>query len=696
MTLAELKTSLSEKRYDAVEGAFAEALLDPVPNAEFLREAVRGLGRVAPQKSRLQSLATDADAVLRSLPGLEAARLRWEILREAVKAGATPTTTDGFHRLFESALSAAHPDAPSLPALLGHFKVRDAKSPGDGMARLEKVEKWLPFETGRVFTMAGRGPGKVVETNFQLDAVRVDFEKAKGISIPIGVAAKSLLPLPDGHFLRDKLLAPEALAARAEADPADTLRHLLESEGKSLTLTEVKEAFLSLVPEERWTSFWTAARKHPQVLVHGSGKNARIEWSRSAEAAEDKLLAKFEKSSLEEQVDFYRKHGRRSPELATKLAACLAAEVRRFRASDPAAAFEIAVAIEGAPGVDLGFDIEELVPESPVPFLSQVPDRLARERALEIHARRFPHRATEALAEWFFREDDVRTLEVIDRRLREMAPQERETLHDRLLKNPRHGPKAFFWYAQRAAEDDAFRARLSSAVLGRLVDAVGWSELAGVRTKLKEMFERTGLAASWLVKQATQEEARLFLEALHRHHDLEPHRVRALVAAAEMRYPELRKKTEDETFFVTVESIEEKRRELDQILKVEIPENTKGIQQAAQEGDLSENFEYKARRDRQQLLSARAGVLQEQLSQARPLDPAAVDPSEVRPGTRVTVSGDSGQRALTLLGPWDSRPEEGIYSYLSELGKALLGKRPGDGTIVLGERVVIRKIETWR
>lgn len=696
MTLADLKTSLSEKRYDAVEGAFAEALLDPLPNAEWLLSAVRGLGRVAPQKSRLQALATDADSVLRAVPGAEAARLRWELLKEAVKAGATPTTTDGFHRLFESALSGAYPEAASLPALLGHFKFRDAKTPADGMARLEKLEKWVPFEVGRVFTMAGRGPGKVVGTNFQLDAVRFDFEKAKGISIPIGVAAKSLVPLPEGHFLRDKLLAADRLAARAEADPADALRHLLESEGKALTLSEVKEAFAGLVPEERWTAFWTAARKHPQVLVHGSGKSARIEWSHSAEAAEDKLLAKFEKSTLEDQVDFYRKHGRRSAELSAKLAGCLAAEARRFRATDPAAAFEIAVVIDGAPGVDLGFDLEELVPENLVPFLSKVPDRLARERALDAHVRRFPHRAAEALAEWFFREDDVRTLEAIDRRLREIAPEDRETLHDRLLKNPRHGPKAFFWYAQKAAEEDAFRARLGPAVLGRLLDAVGWNELAGVRTKLKEMFDRTGLAASWLVKQASVDEARLFLEALHRHHDLEPHRVRALVSAAEMRFPELRKKTEDETVFATVEAIEAMRRELDQILKVEIPENTKGIQQAAQEGDLSENFEYKARRDRQQLLSARAGKLQEQLAHARPLDPAAVDPSEVRPGTRVTVSGDSGQRVLTLLGPWDSRPDDGVYSYLSDLGKALLGKRPGDSAIVLGERIEIRKIEAWK
>lgn len=695
-TLADLKTLLAEKRFDQVEAAFREALLDAVANAEGLLAVCRALARVPAQKNRLQSMSTAADAALKGASGPQAARLRWELLKEAVKAGATPTTADGFHRLFESALAGAYPGCASLQSLLGHFKVREATTPLDGMARLEKVEKWLPFEPGKVFAMAGRGPGKVVETNFQLDAVRIDFEKAKGISIPIGVAAKGLVPLPEGHFLREKLVDPAGLAARAEADPASALKHLLGSSGKPLTVSEVKEAFAGVVPEERWSSFWTAARKHPNVVVHGAGKNAPVEWTATAEAAEDKLLAKFEKSTLVEQVDFFRKHGKRSADLAAKLARFLAEEARRCVESDPAGAFEIGVVVEGTPGVTLGFDLDALVPERAVPFLAKISDRVSRERALEIHARRFPAANPALLAAWLLQEEDVRTLDAVDRRLRESDPAGREELVDRLLKNPRQGPRAFYWWAQKAAEDEAARARLTGAVLSRLLDAVGWAELSPVRTKMKEMFDRTGLAAQWLVKQATVDEARAFLEALHRHHDLELHRVRALISAAEMRFPELRRKAEEETFFATEEAIEAKRQELDQILKVEIPENTKGIQQAAQEGDLSENFEYKARRDKQQLLSARAGQIQSQLSLARPLDPTAIDASEVRPGTRVTLRSGAGERSLTLLGPWDSAPERGVYSYLSDLGKALLGKRPGDAAVLLGEEVVVERVEVWR
>ncbi len=318
-----------------------------------------------------------------------------------------------------------------------------------------------------------------------------------------------------------------------------------------------------------------------------------------------------------------------------------------------------------------------------------------REKALELVARQRPEDAPAILAEWVFKEEDGRTIEWIDRKLAEMAPDARERVHAKILSSPRTGPRAFVWFAQKAAQDEALRARLTPQIMGRLLDAISWDELGTLKSKVREMFDRTGLAAAWLVKQATLEDARAFLESLARHNLLEKIRRDGLVAAAEMRFPDLRKSAED-TFFVTAEAIEAKRHELDHILKVEIPENTKGIALAAAEGDLSENFEYRARRDKQQLLSARAGKLQEELSRARPLNPATVDATEVRPGTRVTLRLASGTRTLTLLGPWDSKPEAGIYSYLSEAGQALLGKTPGETLTLFGESAVVETIERWR
>ena len=697
VSLATLNSYFTTKRYDLVESAFREALIDPLPNAELLLAAVRGLARSPhSQKGRLQEVAGAAEAALKDQalePGI--GPLRWALLKEAVRAGATPSTPDGFHKLFEDALVAAYPEAPSLNALLGRFKFREAKEPADGLSRLEKLEKWIPFEVGSCFVMPGHGAGKVVERNFALDAVRLDFEGARGVSIPIGVAAKNLQALPEGHFLREKLSDPAALARAVAHDPADAVRRLVASLGRAVTLTELKESMKGLVSDDAWSSWWTAARKNPQVVVHGSGKNASVEWSASAGAADATLLAKFEKAPLSERIDLFRKNHKRSPELAAAMAKALAAEAEKLEDEDPARAFEIAVLVQRVPGVELALAVETHVLEKPLTLLPQLADRTMREKALELVVTRRPEEAPAILHDWFFKEEDGRTIEWMDRSLLQLSAEARDRTHSKILSSPRAGPRAFVWYAQKAGEDEALRARLNAQIMGRLLDAVSWDELGTLRTKVREMFDRTGLAAAWLVKQASLEEARAFLEALSRHNELEKIRRDGLVAAAEMRFPELRTAAAD-TFFVTPESIERKRQELDRILKVEMPENTKGIAIAAAEGDLTENFEYKARREKQQLLSARAGKLQDELSRARPIDPAAIDGSDVRPGARVTLSLPSGRKTVTLLGPWDSRPEEAIYSYLSDAGKALLGKMVGETVDFLGEPAVVETIDPWR
>ncbi len=697
MNLTELSSLLSEKKLDVVENAVKDALLEAEANADLLVAAFRGLARSSGQKGRLQGLATLADATLRG-PGTspEAARLRWTLLKEACRAGATPSSTDGFHKMFEEAIRAAYPDSPSLTTLLGRFRFREAKEPLDGLARVERAEKWLPFEVGRCFFMPGRGAGKVVEMNFALDAVRVDFEKSIGVSIPIGVAAKSLSPLPEGHFLHEKLTAREALGALVLADPSEGLRRLLDSFGRPLPLAEVKEAVVGLVPEERWTSWWTAARKSPHVVLHGSGKSASVEWTHTTQAADAAILAKFEKAhSPEARLDFFRKNAKRDAALAVRMAAKLAEDARAVRAGNPPLAYELAVAVEKVEGIDLGFSPEDLVPDAPLPMLGRIEDRLSRERFLEGLLSTRPVDGARLVAEWFFREEDARTLDLIDRRLAEVDPATREATLDKLLKSPRSGPKAFLWFGLRAAQDDGFRARLTPTVLARLLDAASWEDLGGGRARIRELFDRTGMAAAWLVKQATLEEAQQFLQALDRHNELEPHRRAALFSAAEMRFPDLRKGG-DENFFVTEEALEGKKKELEKLVQVDIPENTKGLAIARAEGDLSENFEYQARKQRQQDLGVRVARLQDELSKARVLDPDTVDVSEVRPGTRVTLRLLGGTRAVTLLGPWDSKPELEIYSYLADASKGLLGRKVGDRVSFLGDEGLIDSIEVWQ
>ena len=73
-----------------------------------------------------------------------------------------------------------------------------------------------------------------------------------------------------------------------------------------------------------------------------------------------------------------------------------------------------------------------------------------------------------------------------------------------------------------------------------------------------------------------------------------------------------------------------------------------------------------------------------------------MDVSEVRIGTRVRLSGKDGSRMMTILGPWESKPEEDVISYESEQAMSLLGKKVGDEISLAGETWRIEAIEPWR
>ena len=96
-------------------------------------------------------------------------------------------------------------------------------------------------------------------------------------------------------------------------------------------------------------------------------------------------------------------------------------------------------------------------------------------------------------------------------------------------------------------------------------------------------------------------------------------------------------------------------------------------------GDLRENFEYKSARQRHEYLNARAATLNADLPRVRLIEPGGMDTSEVRIGTRAPPrrGRGGGKRVMTILGPWESKPEEDVISYESDLAKDLLGRKPG-------------------
>jgi transcription elongation factor GreA len=131
--------------------------------------------------------------------------------------------------------------------------------------------------------------------------------------------------------------------------------------------------------------------------------------------------------------------------------------------------------------------------------------------------------------------------------------------------------------------------------------------------------------------------------------------------------------------YMTRDGMERLRAEHDRIVNQDLPTNAAEIARAREFGDLRENAEYHAARERQSLLQARADAIKADLTRAVPITREIVRTDAVSVGTRVRLRDRGGEeRTYTLLGPPDAAAERGVISYLTPLGQALMGRRPGD------------------
>lgn len=120
--------------------------------------------------------------------------------------------------------------------------------------------------------------------------------------------------------------------------------------------------------------------------------------------------------------------------------------------------------------------------------------------------------------------------------------------------------------------------------------------------------------------------------------------------------------------------------ELDRLHKVERPKVIEAIAEARAHGDLSENAEYDAAKERQGFIEARIGELNHKLADARIIDTSKLSSETVVFGATVLIVECESQqkKQYTLVGQDEADLKDGKISVQSPVGKALIGKRVGD------------------
>ncbi len=676
-----------KKKFDEFETLWMSQLDSDPKDVDAFLIAAKAL-RKAEQRSQSDTLLALLSDALKER-GDWVGRLH--VLKEVARLSKHPAN---FRPAIEEALS------KGLGTHRSYKRAYDAakfSEPGSNPAeRADKIELWLTYDEGETFFMAGRGAGIVIELNPELGICRLDFEKVKRVSVPLGAAGKFLTPIPAGHVLREKFADQSKLKQEAMASAPQFFARILQSFGRPMGMGEVRDAVIGIVPEEKWTSWWTSARKNAQIVVSGSGAKATYSWNASTGDAENTVRRDFDKGDVKTKLDLARKHSARSEGLADYFSSSLAADAERLSKSDLSSAWQILATLEGLPGkYETSLDSSALI-MGPMASraIAGVTDKTLRERALNVVRAKHPD-WQKVYSEAFFLDDDPRILTLIMSALAEAGANDiRDRLVDETLRYPRRHPRAFHWYVKFLDEQAQLPDRANYALLLQILDALTHDEFSPVRARLKDMFDKGGFAIRIIMGRDDAESARKLVDTIERYGALEDYRREVVKHAALMKYPDLRE-PQQEPIYTTAASLEQKRAELTHLKTVDIPANSKALQEAREMGDLRENFEYKAARARAEYLSARVGEIASELSRVQVVEPGHVDISEVRIGTKVALSNGELEREVTILGPWESSPETGVYSNQSDVAKALLGHALGDIVSFMGNDYVIDSIGRW-
>ncbi len=679
--LTGVEKHLAAGELDAVEEAWMKRLEADPGDLAFFTAVTKALGK-----------AGDADTARFLLELLDeelTAAGRWQTRLQMLReAGHYLLDPGKIHPAIIKTLGELYGDLPSYEQMVDKVGLKRAV---DDLPKIwkkaERLAGLLAFDIGSIVHMEGKGAGRVEEVNMALESFKVHFEGDLELRVGFGGAAKLLETLTPDHILYRKLERPAELETLRDQAPGELLRAIFESYDGPLTGAQIKKIVAGIVEEKKWNSWWTAARKHPQVIAATGGKRAYT-WAASNEDALGAVWEAFKRADTRARMGMLRRDGARDPDLRTKMSQALSKQAAGLAGDDPGLACEIWFNLERCGEVPQAADWspETLITalKDPKALFAAIKDRSFRDRSYDL-ARQHRQDWLDLYADLLWQEQDANSVDKLADVLAEYSPQRLESFLDQILSQPRKNPAAFVWLAERAVGRPEWLKRNPIRLLRQLLSTLADDVFSNYRAARLVPLVDSGGTLPLLLDHLTETQAAEAVAAIAKAAGLEGYQRQPLINAIHLRFPELRQ--EDEApLYATEEKIDAKRAELKHLAEVDIPANRRAIEEARELGDLSENFEYKSARQRHEYLAARAGALDHDLGRVRPIDASLVTGDTVVLGCKVRLVTDAGNEwIITILGPWESDPKQNVLSNESEIAQMLLGLSVGDTIELAGD-----------
>ena len=605
----------------------------------------------------------------------------------------------------------AYPGRADLEVLFEKSLVRGGAPAGlqeqvESLLRLLRIQ-----EDAWVFHKSGWGVGQIVDYDPERGRCVIDFRERPGHEMDVEAAAKLLDRLEDDDIRVQAMSDPRGLRKRAKEEPLEMIRQVLARYHNSCPLRNVREALVpDAVATSTWSAWWKNAKKYalldPRFEV-GPGRDPRVEFHDIAQAdfasqvnraLKTQATAAGRQKAVRDLITIVtgddEAHG-----VLTE-----AVERELNITKDPAQRIGWVILHADLAGTDPMEGLAEALRacEDPVAVVEAITEdgtRAEAARALVAHVDEGPEKLMSLVLS-----DDSAAAEVAATVFGKTGREDLvEELHKKIDQRPAGLPNLYAWYLKgvrrgRWSEGGYEAAPLVLRLL-KVIDAVEYrtrrtggdaKEKAKDKAAVPRLVEiLTGRDCGIVLKaakEADEKTARHMLKMLGQNRGIKGRGLEKLQEVILREHPTALRVRKEEAvddgpsqIYMTAAGMERLRTESNSIESVQLPENAAEIARAREFGDLKENAEYHAAREKQSLLQAKLDVLKGDLARAVEIKPEIVQVGTISVGCRVRLRDAGGEEiSYVLLGPPDADLEHGIINYLTPLGQALMGQAEGD------------------
>lgn len=572
-----------------------------------------------------------------------------------------------------------------------------------------KLETMVP---GNYCLHRSWGFGKIVDYDAADDRLIIDFEDGKQghAMAPAFCVDKLDILLPNDILVRSRT-EPEVIEEMIKKKPADLICEIISaSEDQAMMASEIERLLARVIGPIKYKKWWTATKKvlvkDPRIGVPIKKTEPYI-YRDEPVKPEDEILEQFHAT----------KNSKQKIELGEKLYT-LSENISVIREEMPAILEELTDAIANAKSLsqadrlhgvwvrnnlarDLHEDVEALEPSS-ASILDATNDysELAAElpaqyfkRYLDLISRTYPDKWQSMVEDLLRNSSGKFTSECINFMLeREMEDRIRYCLERWLKEQTIKGPLLFWVVKNRSSKkhSNIIEPLVNPRLLAAMFYAIDYEALQNASTRripLADLLSDDTTLIPDLLADANVETANDLAQTLLLNQGFEDLTKKSLLARFIKQFPtvqsllagEAAETSEDEALIVSQESFNKAKAEYEGLISEKIPENKKAIQVARDHGDLKENSEYKMARQDQDILLSRKNELEVDLSRARVTDFKDATTDNIGIGSVVELKeGSTGKKqTYSILGAWDSDPNNDVLSYKTPLGQALMGKEKG-------------------